>query len=210
MTRRSVNLVICLTLIFAASHLAAAPPRNVIILIGDGMGFEQVDAAGMYMYGYDYGLSPAHLLSFQTMPYQGELTTYSASSSITDSAAAGTAIATGFKVNNGVISMAYPSNASYPYGAEIGTLLEHYKAISKSTIRFGMSSVVCAFTWPRINEISSILSLSSPPTHTKFQSRRSCNTCRSIAPSKSTPGPKTKRSFWRCSRPCCALPSAAR
>ncbi len=133
MTRRSANLVICLTLLFAASHLSAAPPRNIIILIGDGMGFQQVDAAGMYMYGYDYGLSPAHLLPFQLLPYQGELTTYSASSSITDSAAAGTSLATGFKVNNGVVAMAYPSNASYPYGSEILTLLEHFKTVSKST-----------------------------------------------------------------------------
>ncbi len=133
MTRRSANLIICFTLMFVASHLAAAPPKNVIILIGDGMGCEQVNAAGMYMYGYDYGLSPAHLLSFQRLPYQGELTTYSASSSVTDSATAATALATGFKVNNRVISMAYPSNASYPYGSEIPTLLEHYKALSMST-----------------------------------------------------------------------------
>ncbi len=133
MTMRSANLIICLTLMFAASHLSAAPPKNVIILIGDGMGFEQVDAAGMYMYGYDYGLSPAHLLSFQTLPYQGELTTYSASSSVTDSAAAGTSLATGFKVDNGVIAMAYPSNGSYAYGTEIETLLEYFQQRGKST-----------------------------------------------------------------------------
>jgi len=31
--------------------LSASPPKNVIILIGDGMGYEQVKAAGIYANG---------------------------------------------------------------------------------------------------------------------------------------------------------------
>ena len=92
-------------------------PKNVIILIGDGMGPEQVKAAGMYLNGLP------GTLCFESLPHQGQVTTYSASSGITDSAAAATAIATGHKVNNGVISMAYPGN-----GSEYQTLLEIYKA----------------------------------------------------------------------------------
>jgi alkaline phosphatase len=86
------------------------------------MGFEQIRAAGIYANGVD------GTLSFEAFPHQAELTTYSASSSITDSAAAMTAIATGFKVNNGVISIAYPGD-----GSELETLLEYFRDIGKST-----------------------------------------------------------------------------
>ena len=61
------------------------PPQNVIMLIGDGMGFEQVRAAGMYLNGIE------GTLSFEMLPYQAVMTTYSANSSVTDSAAAATA-----------------------------------------------------------------------------------------------------------------------
>lgn len=97
-------------------------PKNVILLIGDGMGSEQVKAAGMYAHG-----TPGKL-SFEQFPHQGEVTTYSANSSITDSAAGGTAITTGVKVNNGVISMAIPGN-----GQPLETILEKYQAAGKST-----------------------------------------------------------------------------
>ncbi len=106
--------------------LLAAPvwaaPKNVILLIGDGMGREQIKAAGMYESGV------AGTLGFEGLPRKGEVTTYSANSSITDSAAAGTAIATGVKVNNYVVSMAYPGD-----GSELLTLLEYFKARGKMT-----------------------------------------------------------------------------
>jgi alkaline phosphatase len=97
-------------------------PRNVIILIGDGMGFEQVKAAGVYQNGV------AGSLAFEALPYTGELTTYSADYPAPDSAAAGTAMATGVKVNDGVVSMAYPGD-----GRELETSLEFFKARCKST-----------------------------------------------------------------------------
>jgi len=100
----------------------AVAPRNVIFLIGDGMGFEQVKAAGMYLNG-----GPG-TLSFESLPYQGELTTYAANASVTDSAAAATAMATSHKANNGVISMAYPGD-----GRELETLLEYSRDRGKST-----------------------------------------------------------------------------
>jgi alkaline phosphatase len=54
----------------------------VIFLIGDGTGFEQVKAAGMYANGQ------AGMLSFKLSAYNDELTAYSASSSTTDAATA--------------------------------------------------------------------------------------------------------------------------
>jgi len=86
-------------------------------MIGDGMGFEHVKAGGMYLNG-----APG-TLCFESLPHQAQVMTRSANNSVTDSAAAGTAMATGNKVNNGVISMAYPGD-----GRELQTLLELYKA----------------------------------------------------------------------------------
>ncbi len=96
--------------------------KNVIFCIGDGMGFEKVKAAGMYAHG------ETGTLSFEEFPYRAEMTTHSADSSMTDSAAAATAMATGFKVNNGVLSTALPGD-----GRELYTLLEHFRDQGKST-----------------------------------------------------------------------------
>ena len=87
------------TLFVCGTSVHARPPRNVIFLIGDGMGFEQLKAAGMYANG-----EPNSLI-FESFPHRAEATTYSADSAVTDSAAAATAIATGHKVNNRVVSV---------------------------------------------------------------------------------------------------------
>ena len=96
-------------------------PKNVIIMIGDGMGFEQVKAAGMYANGAE------GTLFFEQLPYKGQMTTFSANKAITDSAAAGTAMATGTKVNNGVIGMRIPGDKK-----EIKTVLEILKDEGKA------------------------------------------------------------------------------
>lgn len=66
--------------------------RNVIFLIGDGMGLEQVSCAWTLNKGK---------LNLDNMPYIGISRTYSASDLITDSAAGGTALAVGQKTANG-------------------------------------------------------------------------------------------------------------
>lgn len=110
------GLLGCLVVLSAAATRAESP-RNVIFMIGDGMGFEHVKAGGMFLNG-----QPG-TLCFESLPNQAQVMTYSANSSAPDSAAAGTAMATGHKVNNGVVSMAYPGD-----GSELQTLLELYKA----------------------------------------------------------------------------------
>ncbi len=122
MFRRSAAAGVVAAILAATAACGFAQPTNVIFFIGDGMGFEHVKAGGMFANG-----QPGSLC-FEGFPYQGQVTTYSASSSITDSAAAATAIATGVKVNNGVISMAYPGN-----GAELETLLEYFRDRGRST-----------------------------------------------------------------------------
>ena len=67
-------------------------------------------------------------LPFEALPHRARMTTHSADSPVTDSAAAATALATGTKVGNGVISMAYPGG-----GDELKTLLEHFGDRGRST-----------------------------------------------------------------------------
>lgn len=120
---RKLNAITLLILICClVVQITWSAPKNVFFFIGDGMGFEQVKAAGMYANG------EAGTLPFEAFPYQAEMITYSADNPVTDSAAAGTALATGSKVNNGVISMAYPGD-----GSELYTLLEYFKDRGKST-----------------------------------------------------------------------------
>ncbi len=71
--------------------------RNVILMIGDGMGVGQLTAAEIEN-GDDS-------LVITSLPYMSMVSTHSSSGYVTDSAAAATAIATGFKVRNGVISL---------------------------------------------------------------------------------------------------------
>ena len=65
--------------------------RNVIFLIGDGMGLEQVSCAWVLNHGK---------LNLDNMPVVGLSRTYSLSDLITDSAAGGTALAVGQKTTN--------------------------------------------------------------------------------------------------------------
>lgn len=116
------KLLSALMLLLLISLATAAPPKNVIFFIGDGMGFNQVETARQYAYGN------AGQFNFQTWAYQGQVTTANASGGVTDSAAAGTALATGHKVNNGVISMATPGD-----GRDYQTLLEYSKGLGKHT-----------------------------------------------------------------------------
>lgn len=123
MRHRIRTAALALLTIFIITVPAAAEEvplaRNVIILIGDGMGFEQVEAGSYYLSG-----APGNI-SFE--PYhKSAARTRSANSLVTDSAAAATALATGHKVNDGVLSQ-------MPDGSPIKTILEIAKDLGKST-----------------------------------------------------------------------------
>lgn len=93
------------------THLAQKP-KNVVFVIVDGMGPEQVKAGRIFL-----GNQP---LSFERFPYQSTVTTHNIDKTVTDSAAAATAMATGQKVKNRTISPAK-------------TILEYFKEQGKST-----------------------------------------------------------------------------
>lgn len=82
----------------------AAQPRYVFYFIGDGMGANQVMAAEVYKAALEgqHGRVP---LLMSTFPVSGQLATYSQSNDITDSSAAGTALASGEKTTNGRLGM---------------------------------------------------------------------------------------------------------
>lgn len=101
---------------------AAAAPQNVILMIGDGMGFAAVEAARLYHGG---------AFAFEAAPHQAQMTTDSFTTTTngapTDSAASATAMSTGQKVHNTVVSVALPGDLS-----ELETLGEHFKDRDKS------------------------------------------------------------------------------
>ena len=78
--------------------------KYVFLMIGDGMGLSQSLLAENYLDAISKDTSSIHL-DFLKMPISGYASTYSANSLITCSAASGTALATGFKTNNGMLGV---------------------------------------------------------------------------------------------------------
>lgn len=78
--------------------------KNIILMIGDGMGTSQIYAGLVANKGKLY---------IEYLPNIGFIKTYSADDLITDSAAGATAFATGKKTNNGMIGMT-PDNQPIP------------------------------------------------------------------------------------------------
>lgn len=74
--------------------------KGVILFIGDGMGINQLRAAAIYSQQV-FGKS----LEIDSIATRGITTTYSADSEVTDSAAASTALYSGYKTNNGVLNI---------------------------------------------------------------------------------------------------------
>ncbi|MBI9066543.1 MAG: alkaline phosphatase [Salinivirgaceae bacterium] len=77
-------------------------PKYVFLFIGDGMGLNQVQISELYLAAIADKYEPEDL-SFSNFPIQSYQTTYSVNSLITCSSAAVTALATGYKTNNGVL-----------------------------------------------------------------------------------------------------------
>ena len=95
--------VMALLVCFCLTGMAKAP-KYVFYFIGDGMGLNQVVATQYYLRSCEgeLGITP---LCFALFPYTGIATSYSANSDVTDSAAGGTALATGHKTYNGAIGV---------------------------------------------------------------------------------------------------------
>ena len=84
------------------SVLAQKKPKNVIFMIGDGMGIAQI---------YSGMVANGNTLALERCTHSGFSKTYSANDFTTDSGAGGTALACGVKTNNGMIGMSADSVA---------------------------------------------------------------------------------------------------
>lgn len=132
----------CVALLAMAAGLSAAPAapaaKNVIVMISDGCGFNQMWAADLYLKGQvgaaAYERFPVHLAvsthAANTPPYDPALAwgsfNWVKDVGATDSAAAGTALATGVKTNKGAIGV----DAA---GQPVENLLERAEQRGKST-----------------------------------------------------------------------------
>lgn len=99
--KKAIHYVVLLIFLFVSCQ-AGEPkqepkkPKNIILLIGDGMGLTQLYAGFIAKNGH---------LNVERCKHIGLQKTYSANDLITDSAAAGTALACGEKTNNGMIGI---------------------------------------------------------------------------------------------------------
>ena len=96
--------LICSFLFMLAISMSAQQAKYVFYFIGDGMGVNQVQGTEMYLSELkgEIGITP---LLFTQFPYATMATTFSATNGVTDSAAAGTALATGKKTKNGALGV---------------------------------------------------------------------------------------------------------
>ena len=100
------------TLLFVLISVAAngQQAKYVFYFIGDGMGVNQVNGTEMYQAELQNGRIGVEPLLFTQFPVATMATTFSATNSVTDSAAAGTALATGKKTYNSAISVGEDKN----------------------------------------------------------------------------------------------------
>jgi alkaline phosphatase len=119
-----IIIFVVITLFFLACGPAqdetSAHPKYVFLFIGDGMGQSQITAAEIYSHGLekenrDIGFNR---LSFSGFPVLGQITTNSSNSYFTDSAASGTAMASGYKTKNGKINFSEDETLSFITVAE--------------------------------------------------------------------------------------------
>ncbi len=109
-------IVLFLAITAIVSAQSDARPKNIIFLIGDGMGVAHVTAAKIAKGSLD----------MERCKIMGMHMTASADNPVTDSAAAGTALATGFKTNNDVVGLC-------PEGRPLKNLMEYAQESGKAT-----------------------------------------------------------------------------
>ena len=111
--------------------VATKDVKNIILMIGDGMGLTQINATRIHAVG------PDGFLHIDRMPVAGFIRTHAADNLITGSASGATAYATGVKTNNGMISVT-------PTGERLYTVLEGARDRDKSTGLIATSTITHA------------------------------------------------------------------
>ena len=116
-------------LLFCPIALGAQAPhaRNVILFLADAAGIPTINAASTLGYG-----APRKLF-IQRMPHIGLSETSTASELVTDSAAGMTAIVTGERTHNGVISQSAAAKRNKADGTALKTIFEYAEERGLST-----------------------------------------------------------------------------
>ena len=114
--RRAIHLFI---LIATASTCGYAQAKKIILFLGDAGGIPTLNAASWYKYGHP------QKLFIQSMPHLALMDTSAADDLVTDSAAGMSAIVTGVKTNNGVISESADAFPGKQEGRPLETVLEY-------------------------------------------------------------------------------------
>ena len=122
--KKSIKVLCCLlavcmvaSFVFCLTACNKSPVKNLIYIIGDGMGFNHVDNAKLYM--------EKDKLAIENY-YAGEVITRAADNDVTDSAAAATALATGVKTNIDFVGIK-------PSGKKLTNIMEMSKSRGKRT-----------------------------------------------------------------------------
>jgi alkaline phosphatase len=97
---------------------AAPSAKYVFLFIGDGMAMPQVTATEVYANAIASKDIKVQKLGFSQFPVTGLTTTYDAGTFVTDSASAGTALASGHKTLSGVVNMDPSKTQKYATIAE--------------------------------------------------------------------------------------------
>ncbi|MFB3902100.1 MAG: alkaline phosphatase [Acidobacteriota bacterium] len=120
-------------LILASGSLPAAadqPPgraRNVILIIGDAGGIPTLHAGSLYHHNKPNGLF------IHSLPHMALMDTSASNAWVTDSAAGMTALVTGHKTNNGVLSQGPDAIRGAKNGTILKTILEYAEEHGLST-----------------------------------------------------------------------------
>lgn len=93
-------------------------PKNVIMMIGDGMGVGQMEVARLLEKGKEGNLF------IQSLPHVALIQTWAANNFVPDSASAGTALATGVKTDNKMVGIT-------PDGQPVDSILDKFKQNGK-------------------------------------------------------------------------------
>ena len=113
---------------YSADNLSIKHPKNVILMIGDGMGITQI-TAGMYRNGNQLNLERCTRIGLHK--------SYAFDNLVTDSAAGATAFSAGVKTYNGAIGVDPDTNA-------VRTILEEAEAVGMPTGLVATSTIVHA------------------------------------------------------------------
>jgi alkaline phosphatase len=128
MFRPSALAAFVITLVLAAQSFAqSSKAKNIIIFMGDGVGVSSLNAASIY------GYNKPQSLYIQSFPGVALADTSTATQWVTDGGAGATAIATGVKTNNGVLSESSSAIKDQQDGKILKTFFEYAREHGLST-----------------------------------------------------------------------------